>query len=576
MSVPLEGGIMTGFFPCGFGEGGGGFGAGRAPPPRQSGDSVLCCFSQQSVGRVIKRLPRGWRQLLEQQRSPRRKRERKAVWTENRSRLEMKMLVVLLASWLVLARSATVAPKDDGAEVPVSPPTEEFLQKEINPMENLPFQFVLQEEVDPFMDPVDQREVLELPLLIHGEPQGGFSAFAPRGLKPSGRGRPRYPSNLPEFPPGRPTLGNLNSICAEERQGAAYGPWNLPSTGFSHLSRQGEALNDLESSMGQCCQLAEDKKLDCSLATWSHVLEKFCDAEFSVKTRPYPCCKLEGASKDNCFANLAPFPNYDYVGAQGQREKLGDCTHSDPSWCKPKDLVPARKLPALSFPPGRPTNANIKNICKLRKFRPVYLPSTLPKTGFGWFVRQARALNRLENEFKKCCRKENVGCAQRGWGKVLTQFCKQEGSVKTRPHFCCKEAEAEDRLTCFADQAPFPAYDKEIRVVNLAEITPSLLDQLCGQVTLLSKQKHVPALVQNITEPCCTLEGDERTQCAQEEKREFIATLCNSPKAFWKDTKKCCAQAEDAARVACFDSSYLRNVTLASAAQPLQPTVPAE
>ncbi|XP_077175673.1 extracellular matrix protein 1 [Paroedura picta] len=491
----------------------------------------------------------------------------------------MKVLLSLLASWLVLTTATTLVPEDDGAEVPPPPPSEDFLQKEIDPLVDLPFQFVLQEELDPLSDPVLQREAFDLPVLIHGEPQPGFAALAPRGRRPAGAGcvpglpcagRPLYPSNLAEFPPGRPTLTNLDSICAEGRQKAAYGPWNLPHTGFSHLARQGHALNDLEASMNQCCQLPTDEKLNCSQAAWSDVLEKFCNSEFAVKTRPYHCCKLEGASREECFASSSPFPKYDFTGVE---EKPSPCPHGE---CKPKDLVGAHKLPALSFPPGKPTGANLRNICKLRRYRPVYPPSTLPKTGFGWFVRQARAINRLESEFKKCCRKEDVGCAHRGWEKVLTQFCKQEGAVKTKPHFCCKESEGEDRLTCFTNQAPFPAYDREVQAVNLAEVTPALLDLLCGQFTLLAKQKHVPALVRNMTAPCCELQGEERTQCAEQEKSEFITTLCDSPKAFWKDTKKCCSLAKEAARLTCFDSGYLSNVTLASAEQPAQPTEPTE
>lgn len=74
------------------------------------------------------------------------------------------------------------------------------------------------------------------------------------------------------------------------------------------------------------------------------------------------------------------------------------------------------------------------------------------------------------------------------WEKSLTQYCGNEFSVKTKHHPCCKVEKAEDRLSCFAAQAPYPDYDKEVRLVSLAEITPSLLELLCGQVTLLTKQ----------------------------------------------------------------------------------------
>lgn len=43
-----------------------------------------------------------------------------------------------------------------------------------------------------------------------------------------------------------------------------YGPWNLPQTGYSHLSRQGETLNLLETGYSRCCRCRSDtNRLDC-------------------------------------------------------------------------------------------------------------------------------------------------------------------------------------------------------------------------------------------------------------------------------------------------------------------------
>lgn len=53
---------------------------------------------------------------------------------------------------------------------------------------------------------------------------------------------------------------------------------------------------------------------------------------------------------------------------------------------------------------------------------------------------------------------------------------------------CCKETHSQARFECFANQAPYPAYDKEVTSVDLAQITPSLLESLCGPVSLLWKQ----------------------------------------------------------------------------------------
>lgn len=104
----------------------------------------------------------------------------------------------------------------------------------------------------------------------------------PRGRRPPcrevgcSRKLPFY--KLEEFPPGRPSLSNLQALCAVGRKKHSYGPWNLPQTSFSHLSRQGEALNQLELQFTRCCQLAEDQKLPCAsnevsdpLSPWLHL-----------------------------------------------------------------------------------------------------------------------------------------------------------------------------------------------------------------------------------------------------------------------------------------------------------------
>ncbi|KAJ7307197.1 hypothetical protein JRQ81_009186 [Phrynocephalus forsythii] len=398
-------------------------------------------------------------------------------------------------------------------------------------------------------------------------------ALAPRGRRPScnngllctTREAPLY--KLDEFPPAQPTFDNLGNICAEERKKFSYGPWNLPQTGFSHLSRQGDALNALEAGLGPCCQLPTDEeKLPCCAEAWSNALGRFCEAEFSTKTRPYPCCLLEGETWETCFLREAPASSYGSLRAQpSPGESPGACT--DPSGCTA--TVPASPWAALSisFPPGEPTDANILNICQLSKFRPRYPARRLEQSSFGWLVPQARAVNRVEKAFKKCCRAKDVACARKGWETTLMQYCKQEFSVKTRPHMCCKEKHPEDRLGCFASQAPYPGYDKKITSVDLAHLTPALLDALCGPVTLPSKQKDIPTLVQNITEPCCPLQGEQRTQCAQETKSQFITNLCSSQKNTWKDPKKCCAQESGPARHHCFDLNYLSSVPFATVEQ---------
>ncbi|XP_042297158.1 extracellular matrix protein 1 [Sceloporus undulatus] len=481
---------------------------------------------------------------------------------------KMMLLGLLLALWLALAKAATLAPKGDEAEKPpLQPFDDDVLQQQIAPDE-IPLEFLFQKEID-------LGEGLDLPVLIHGEPQVSLSGpIGPRARRPSGcfngllctRAAPLY--RLDEFPPARPTTRNIGNICNQGRKKLSYGPWNLPQTSYSHLSRQGDALNNLEAGVSECCQLEDDEeKLPCCAAVWSDVLEKFCDTEFSIKTRPYHCCKMRGLHRERCFVKEATFLDYDFKNQTFPEEE----PYQIPSGYKEEKNL------KISFPPGQPTKENMKNICQLRKFRNSVLAATsLPLSHFGWFVRQAKALNRVEKEFKKCCRKEDIGCARKGWEKALTQYCRQEFSVKTRPHMCCKEGEMDARFNCFNNLAPYPAYDKEIKSVSLADITSPLLDSLCGQFTLLSKGRQIPALIQNITEPCCQLQGSERIDCAKEEKTQFIANLCGTQRKSWKDPESCCAKEENEVRESCFNSNYLSNVALASVEQATaMPTEPA-
>ncbi|KAJ8273548.1 hypothetical protein GJAV_G00102860 [Gymnothorax javanicus] len=101
--------------------------------------------------------------------------------------------------------------------------------------------------------------------------------------------------------------------------------------------------------------------------------------------------------------------------------------------------------PKVLFPPGRPSLANLQNICNNLALRPSYQLSTFPANFYAYLRRQATAVNSLESLYKGCCK--NCGseeaavtlkCVQGAWESALMSFCDEEFSVKTKVYSCCE------------------------------------------------------------------------------------------------------------------------------------------
>nr|UNO37363.1 extracellular matrix protein 1 form 1b [Mus musculus] len=183
------------------------------------------------------------------------------------------------------------------------------LQKEQPP----PQVHIEQKEIDPPAQP--QEEIVQKEVKPHT--LAGQLPPEPRTWNPArhcqqGR-RGVWGHRLDGFPPGRPSPDNLKQICLPERQHVIYGPWNLPQTGYSHLSRQGETLNVLETGYSRCCRCRSDTNcLDCLKLVWEGTLDGYCERELAIKTHPHSCCHYPPSpARDECFAHLAPYPNYD-------------------------------------------------------------------------------------------------------------------------------------------------------------------------------------------------------------------------------------------------------------------------
>uniref|UniRef100_A0AC11B8B6 Extracellular matrix protein 1 n=1 Tax=Ovis aries TaxID=9940 RepID=A0AC11B8B6_SHEEP len=180
------------------------------------------------------------------------------------------------------------------------------------PQEAIP----LQEELPPPQVPIEQKEVSHseekpAPSMDHGPPEP--ESWNPAQHCQQGRPRGGWGHRLDGFPPGRPSLDNLDQICLPSRQHVVYGPWNLPQTGFSHLSRQGETLNLLETGYSRCCRCHNPtNRLDCAELVWEDTLDGYCDREQAIKTHHHSCCHYPPSPlRDECFARRAPYPNYD-------------------------------------------------------------------------------------------------------------------------------------------------------------------------------------------------------------------------------------------------------------------------
>ncbi|XP_060057735.1 extracellular matrix protein 1 isoform X2 [Erinaceus europaeus] len=415
-----------------------------------------------------------------------------------------------------------------------------------------------QEELPPHQVPLEQKESPSFPhqkemTFPNKQRQEMPSRLMDSGLPESQSGHPSHhcPNDrhrggwghwLDGFPPGRPSRDNLDQICLPNRQHIVYGPWNLPQTGFSHLSRQGKTLNLLEIGYSRCCRCQNQlSRLDCANLVWEDTITWYCEAELSVKTRAHWCCRRQGEARFSCFQAEAPQPHY-------------------PQRVCPSHQPGMSSGPDLPFPPGLPTLDNVKNICHLRRFRSV--PRNLPATDDP-VQKQLQTLTHLEEEFQHCCRQgENHTCAWKAWENALDGYCDQEQATKTHHHSCCHYPPSPARDECFARRAPYPNYDRDILTLDLSQITPNLMGHLCGNGKFLAKHKQIPGLIHNMTARCCHLSFPEQACCAEDEKSAFIDDLCGPRQNIWKDSAACCELNPGNEQINCFNINYLRNVAV--------------
>ncbi|XP_053446712.1 extracellular matrix protein 1 isoform X6 [Nycticebus coucang] len=215
-------------------------------------------------------------------------------------------------------------PLEGQSEVQPLPPQEAIpVQEEEVPPPQVPFEKTAdlphpqeaisaqKENLPPPQLSIEQKE--DKPAAFVGQSHPEPETWNPAQHCQQGRSKGGWSHRLDGFPPGRPSPDNLNQICLPDRQHVLYGPWNLPQSGYSHLTRQGETLNFLETGYSRCCRChSHTHRLDCAKLVWEDSLDRYCDQEHAVKTHHYSCCHYPPSpARDECFARRAPYPNYD-------------------------------------------------------------------------------------------------------------------------------------------------------------------------------------------------------------------------------------------------------------------------
>ncbi|XP_045220372.1 extracellular matrix protein 1 isoform X2 [Macaca fascicularis] len=257
---------------------------------------------------------------------------------------------------------------------------------------------------------------------------------------------------------------------------------------------------------------------------------------------------------------------------EGTPAPFGDQSHSEPeSWNAAQHCQQGRSQGGWGhrldgFPPGRPSPENLNQICLPDRQHVVYGPWNLPQSGYSHLTRQGETLNFLEIGYSRCCHcrshTNRLECAKLVWEDTLDKYCDREYAVKTHHHSCCRHPPSPIRDECFARRAPYPNYDRDILAIDISRVTPNLMGHLCGNQRVLTKHKHIPGLIHNMTARCCDLPFPEQACCAEEEKLTFINDLCGPRRKFWQDPALCCYLSPGDEQVNCFNINYLRNVAL--------------
>lgn len=429
---------------------------------------------------------------------------------------------------------------------------------------------MLQREVD-LTDVLNLDGFFTQPVIV--KPPWQKEISAPEG-QPSFRPRSFPPAeNYPvQFPLGRPTLDNIQAICVHADHRPRYPPSYFPPSYFSKQKRMAAAVNNAESWFRTCCKgnqtWGTEGMLCCAIQAWQRSVELFCEEDSSVKDRLYPCCRETGINRLNCFNKDAPNPNYEPseelpVDEVDPAEKFifnrNYCPRNLMSPPSPRanrkktELNPttSQKID-ISFPPGRPTAANIDSLCGNQRLRPLYTTKCLPRSGYELLAQQVKTINRLEKRFKQCCKKKKgaLGCAEQKWREELNKYClaRNSGQVELS---CCQ---ADDLYDCFQSISSDPLYN-----ITAATEEPTL-NKMCDTQSI---NNRFPVSFQLKT-LCCPLPEEERSTCFAQKLEQISQNLCSSNKSHNPVVRRCCKMTSHEETTQCFSKNVMEAIAKAT------------
>ncbi|XP_077576513.1 extracellular matrix protein 1 isoform X2 [Stigmatopora nigra] len=116
------------------------------------------------------------------------------------------------------------------------------------------------------------------------------------------------------FPPARPRLDNLDSLCRNQKLRPMYTLKCLPKNGYELLARQAKLINRVEKGYKQCCK-KNHSLLECAEQKWRDAIGRFCSSKKGGKT-DYECCVGSPDNQVQCFQSASPDPNYNVTSQE--------------------------------------------------------------------------------------------------------------------------------------------------------------------------------------------------------------------------------------------------------------------